>query len=83
MVLAMTGEVMTDEESDEDENKQKIIVRRRLNWRNEKFERLLAKINAQTTSKAMMHRIDGLPSARQPTEKTAAIFVRKVTNDEE
>uniref|UniRef100_A0A7M5XK13 Uncharacterized protein n=2 Tax=Clytia hemisphaerica TaxID=252671 RepID=A0A7M5XK13_9CNID len=82
MVLAMTGEVMTDEESDEDENNVKIIMRRKLSWRSDKFELSMEKINSKTTNKTLMYRVNGLPSTRQPSENTNPIFVRNTENVE-
>ena len=77
MINSMTGEVITDEESDVDDKSIKTLTRRKLTWRSEKHENLLKRIEPERSAK-LLYRVDGPPSTREPSTNVPRIFIRPI-----
>ena len=80
MVNLMSGEVITDEDSDVDDKNMKTLTRRKLTWRSEKFENLLRRIEPERSAK-LLYRVDGPASTREPSANLPRIFIQSIEDN--
>ncbi|XP_066929007.1 uncharacterized protein [Clytia hemisphaerica] len=77
MINSISGDVITDEDSDVDDKSIKTLTRRKLTWRSEKFENLLKRIEPERSGK-LLYRVDGPPSTREPSENLPRNFIQPI-----